>query len=97
MRLTETEAHAALHQQHSDTYKSINGFRPRRDMSGLTCDEIYAEIQEMEADIAADAGVRPTSGEGWAFDGEDREYFDDDEDFDRSWFTVTTGEAGEDY
>jgi hypothetical protein len=74
MRLSETEAHAALHQEYSDTYKSLHGFRPRNDVSGWTNAELYAEVQSLHADVAAEfqaeAETYPDSGVGWSYLGD---------------------------
>jgi hypothetical protein len=69
---------------YSDAYKAVVGMSPRFSLAHLSDDELEADIAALHADAA----------EGCTFD---REYCDDDEDFDPSWFTVTTGEAGEDY
>ena len=106
MRLTDpTEIRNALEQDYSDTFKSLHGFRPRNDVSGWTNDELYAEIESLRADVEAEfqaeAEAYPDDGEGWRSDHiEDREYFDDYNDFGGSMFGMTYDEAplsGEDY
>ena len=75
MRLTDpTEIRNALEQDHSDTFKSLHGFRPRYDLSGWTNGELYAEIETLRADVdaeyQAEAEAYPAEGEGWTYDGE---------------------------
>jgi hypothetical protein len=74
IRLTESEARDALHQEHSDTFKALHGFRPRQDISGWTTAELYAEVQSLHADVAAEFQAEveayPEAGDGWAYDGD---------------------------
>jgi len=79
MRLTDpAEIRDALEQDYSDTFKELHGFRPRYDLSSWTNGEIYAEIQTLHCDVAAEFQAEveeyPTEGDGWTL--ADREWED---------------------
>ncbi len=106
MRLTDpTEIRNALESDYSDTYKDLHGFRPRSDLSGWTNGALYAEIQTLHCDVAADLEAEeayPEAGDGWAYDGEaaaleaERWEVQQDECFFGMTFDEMPG-AGEDY
>ncbi len=56
IELRPEEVRPSLESEYSDTYKQLAGFRPRRDLSALTDEDLYVEIQalcqEIDAEIA---------------------------------------------
>jgi hypothetical protein len=96
------EIRDALHQDYSDTFKSLHGFRPRNDIAGWTNGELYAEIQALREDIAAEDAPYPAEGEGWTYDGDEAALEAERMDVmhDECFFGMTYAEmpgAGEDY
>ncbi len=60
-----------LEEDYSDAHKADLGVRPRdyARIARMSDAELDARIAEHYRDARADAGERPTHGEGWAFQG----------------------------